>query len=102
MKQTEKTDPQSPANFLPPPKNNHTYSDEKKPFTHWLHKNWYYHQLVTQFYLHTVPAGSRVLHVNCKNGYLLNALQPCVGVGIDTNTQHIADAQKIFPTYSFY
>ncbi|MDR3551185.1 MAG: hypothetical protein P4L31_07265, partial [Candidatus Babeliales bacterium] len=47
-----------------------------KPFDYWLKKNSYYHKQVIKFYTFVIPEGSSVLHINCKNGYLLNAIKP--------------------------
>jgi hypothetical protein len=43
-----------------------------------------------------------VLQVNCANGYLLNALNPSWGVGIDSDRSFIEQAQERYPSYSFY
>jgi hypothetical protein len=79
-----------------------TSSLQKKPFSYWLKKNWYYHCLVKKFYQAVVPAHQRVLQIGCKNGYILQALLPSYGVGIDEEEQVIAEAQKSYPQLIFY
>ncbi len=82
----------------------HAYSkkNNQKPFSYWLQKNNYYHTCVKRFYSFIVPPGSRVLHINCRNGYLLDAVKPSYGVGIDEDATSIADACQQYPAYEFY
>ena len=67
-----------------------------RPFSYWLQKNRYYHRRLITFYQFMVPKNSAVLVLNCKNGYLLDALQPAVGVGIDVDADCIAAAQTMY------
>ncbi|MDR3551296.1 MAG: glycosyltransferase [Candidatus Babeliales bacterium] len=76
-------------------------SDEK-PFDYWLKKNSYYHKQVIKFYTFVIPEGSSVLHINCKNGYLLNAIKPSYGVGVDEDAACIASAQDSYLGYVFH
>ena len=73
-----------------------------KPFDYWLKKNKYYHQRVTDFYKVHVPEDSSVLMLNCKNGYLLHALKPFFGVGVDTDEQALQSARAQYPEYQFF
>ncbi len=73
-----------------------------KPFSYWLKKNNYYHERVKRFYQFTIPKNSTVLHVNCKNGYLIDAVQPRIGVGIDEDELAIAQAQDRYSSYQFH
>lgn len=73
-----------------------------KPYDYWIKKNWYYHTFFARFYQFIIPAGSTVLQVNCKNGYLLSSVKPSVGVGIETDEQCIIDAQRTYPNYTFF
>ena len=75
---------------------------KKKPFDHWLKKNRYYHKQVLKFYQFVVPKGSRVLQINCKNGYALNGVEPLIGVGIDQDPDAIAVASQRYPQYQFH
>lgn len=78
------------------------HSSTASNFDYWLKKNNYYHHEVIRFYKFIIPENSTVLHVNCKNGYLLKALQPAVGVGIDSDADSIAIAQQRHASYQFY
>lgn len=71
-------------------------------FDYWLKKNHYYHQEVISFFRFTIPLHSSVLHINCRNGYLLNALSPQRGVGIDLDGACVSQAQTRYPQYDFY
>lgn len=75
---------------------------ERKTFDYWLKKNKYYHQEVIRFYQFVIPQNASILQINCKNGYLLDALCPSIGVGIDEDEASIAQAQERYPAYKFY
>ncbi len=80
-------------------------ADQKKrskPFSYWLKKNWYYHQRVINFYRFHISAGFSILQINCKNGYLLDALKPSFAVGIDDDHASIAQAREQYPVYAFH
>lgn len=75
---------------------------DAKPFSYWFEKNHYYHHRVKKFYRFAIPEGSRVLALQCKNGYLLDAVKPSYGVGIDVDPTMIKEAQETYPRYNFY
>ena len=74
----------------------------KPAFDHWLKKNKYYHKNIVKFYKFVVPEQSRVLHVNCKNGYVLDALNPIVGVGIDDDADALETAKQRHEGFQFF
>jgi len=73
-----------------------------KPFDYWLKKNKYYHYRLKKFFNFVVPDNSKILVINCKNGYLLESLNPAIGVGIDDDEQALQIARKRYPQYRFY
>jgi hypothetical protein len=75
---------------------------DHKPFDYWLKKNNYYHRQTERFYALHIPRNASVLHIGCKNGYLLGRLQPFFGVGIDDDQAEIRVAQERFPEYQFF
>lgn len=77
-------------------------AQESKPFSHWLEKNHYYHHRLKKFYRFTVPEGMRVLALQCKNGYLLDAVKPGYGVGVDTDLAMITEAKETYARHNFY
>lgn len=64
-------------------------------------KNGYYFSFVTRLYRLLVPSSSRVLHIGCKDGYLLHVINPVHGVGIDDNAIFIEQARNRNPQYTF-
>lgn len=73
-----------------------------KPFSYWLEKNHYYHHRLKKFYRFTIPEGMRVLALQCKNGYLLDAVKPSYGVGVDTDLAMITQAKETYARHNFY
>jgi len=49
-----------------------------------------------------VPEQSRVLQINCKNGYVLDALNPIVGVGIDDDSDALEIARQRYADFQFF
>ncbi len=72
------------------------------PFSYWLKKNCYYQQKLFKFYQFTIPNHMRVLHVGSKSGYLLKAVKPSLGVGIDDDHQAIAQCKQEYPQFVFH
>ncbi len=62
---------------------------------HWIKKNIYYHQNIIDFYKFNIPPKSIILEVGCGNGYLLNNLAPKLGIGIDTSSEMIKEAEEL-------
>ena len=72
-----------------------------KSYNYWLKKNWYYHSLIAKLLCSFIPKQSNVLQIGCKNGFLLNSLNPRYGVGFDHDIACIQEAQEHYPTYDF-
>jgi len=72
------------------------------PFSYWLKKNNYYHQRMKSFYQSKIPRNSSVLHINCANGYVLDAVEASVGVGVESNKNYIAQAKETYPHFTFF
>jgi len=62
----------------------------------------YYQMRLAHIYQNNVPAGARVLELGCKEGKLLHALQPSIGVGVDFSAEAITRAQKRYPLMEFF
>ncbi len=52
-------------------------------FLHRYKRYRYYYSFVERLYACTIPAGSRVLHVGCADGFLLRACKPTYACGVD-------------------
>lgn len=59
-----------------------------------IRRNRYYYKDMIKFLRFNVPGGCRVLEIGCGSGYLLNALAPSKGVGIDISEGMIAIAEE--------
>jgi len=60
----------------------------------YIRRNSYYYKDMSRFLKFNVPRGSRVLEIGCGSGYLLNALDPAAGVGIDISPGMITAAKE--------
>ncbi len=79
-----------------------TIYHERISYAYWLKKNWYYHSLMARLYRFFVPKESRVLLVNGKNGFLLDAVHPSFGVGVDEDSLAVSQAKQLYPHFEFY
>jgi hypothetical protein len=75
---------------------------ESYSFDYWYQRHLYYHQRVVAFYQSIVPPKSNVLHVQCKNGYVLEGIEPHIGVGVEAERLSLSIARKRYPEYRFY
>lgn len=75
---------------------------KKRSFDYWLSKNSYYHVFNATFYKFVVPKNSKVLHIGCRNGFLLNALSVKLGVGIEFDEQFLLEAREKHPDFNFF
>lgn len=67
----------------------------------WINRNNYYYKSLTRFLQYNVPANKSVLEVGCGTGYLLNALQPSRGMGIDIRADLVDFARATYPALTF-
>jgi len=74
-----------------------THSDD-----YWIQKNRYYYQELARYYQFVIPKGYKVLQVGCRSGYLLNAVSPSYGVGIDNNAEYLTLGKTNYPSLTFY
>lgn len=73
-----------------------------RPFSYWLTKNRYYHQRIKNFCRLVMPENSRVLHINGKNGYILDAIKASYGVCVDEDESTLEAAREKYPHFHFY
>lgn len=67
----------------------------------WSSIRWYYHAYLLSAYQYIIPQRRRVLHVACKDGSLLSALNPEFAVGIDQEQDLLSQARSLYPAYEF-
>jgi ubiquinone/menaquinone biosynthesis C-methylase UbiE len=68
----------------------------------YIRRNRYYYKDMIKFLKFNIPGGSHVLEIGCGTGYLLNALKPARGVGIDISPGMIDIAKKSYNHLEFY
>lgn len=67
----------------------------------WIRRNCYYYKDLVKFLRFNIPENSRVLEIGCGTGWLLNAVKPQRGVGIDISPGMIEIAKKRYPHLNF-
>ncbi|MBN1457517.1 MAG: glycosyltransferase, partial [Sedimentisphaerales bacterium] len=75
---------------------------DDKNLLKWRRRNSYYYQWLEKIYKYSIPEKSKVLHIGCDCGDLLNAVKPSYGVGVDPDAQCIQLAEKRFPHLNFH
>ncbi len=73
-----------------------------KSFDYWFRKNRYYHEQILKIYKFITSTDSKVLHIGCQNGTILQKLNPSLGIGLDFNEQEIILARQRYPEYKFF
>ena len=73
----------------------------EKRLLKWRRRNAYYYNWLNRIHEFIVRPDSRVLHVGCECGDLLNAVKPSRGVGVNSDPQTVEIAQKRFPHLHF-
>ncbi|HBS47674.1 TPA: glycosyl transferase [Candidatus Dependentiae bacterium] len=68
---------------------------------YWINKNKYYYDRIANFYKFVIPKNSSVLQIGCRSGFLLNAVKPSFGLGIDENINYISEAKEKCPNLNF-
>jgi 2-polyprenyl-3-methyl-5-hydroxy-6-metoxy-1,4-benzoquinol methylase len=67
----------------------------------WIKSNTYFYKQLIKSLKFIIPANSTVLNIRCGVGFLLNELQPSLGVGVDDSESQIAEAKKSYPHLKF-
>lgn len=67
----------------------------------WRNRNLYYYRDVEALCRFLVPAGTRVLEVGSGLGYVLDAVQPEWGLGVDISAAAVEFAKTTFPQLEF-
>lgn len=60
-----------------------------------------YHHRLKDVYSYLIPQQMRVLEIGCGDGYLLAAVNPSFGVGIDLSHEVLKKAKRKFPNLCF-
>ena len=68
----------------------------------WIRRNKYYYECLKRLLRHLVEPGKRVLNIRCQTGFLLDALQPRYGVGLEISPEMVAVARAAHPQFTYY
>ncbi len=68
----------------------------------YIRRNKYYYKDMIKFLKFNIPESSHVLEIGCGTGYLLNALKPSRGVGIDISPGMISIAKEKYCHLEFF
>ena len=68
----------------------------------WIKKNNYYYKDLIKFLKFNIKENSKILEIGSGTGYLLNALSPSLGVGIDISENMISKAKDNYPNLQFF
>jgi hypothetical protein len=67
----------------------------------WIKSNPYYYNQIIKSLKFIIEENSRILHIRCSTGYILNALKPKYGLGVDDSSLQIKEAEKNYPHLKF-
>ena len=67
----------------------------------WIKANPYYYRQLIKSLSYIIAPQSKVLHIRCSIGFVLNELKPSIGVGVDDSELQIEEAKKNYPNLSF-
>jgi len=78
------------------------FFDRKARFRdRWIRKNWYYNKKIIDFMRFHIPKKSSILEIGSGTGFLLNALYPIKGTGIDFSRNMTDIADRKYPHLRF-
>jgi len=67
----------------------------------YIRRSFYYYNNLVRYFRFNIPEGSRVLEIGCGTGFLINALKPSYGMGIDFSPSMIKLAGEKHPHLHF-
>jgi SAM-dependent methyltransferase len=67
----------------------------------WNRRNNYYYKCLKRLLRHLVEPGKRVLNVRCQTGFLLDALEPSYGVGVEISPEMVEVARAAHPRFHY-
>jgi len=67
----------------------------------YIRRSSHYYKNLLRFFKFNIPENSRVLEIGCGTGFLLNAVKPSYGVGIDISSAMIDIAREKYPHLIF-
>ena len=68
----------------------------------WIERNKYYYECLARLLRHLIEPGRRVLNIRCQTGFLLEALRPAYGVGLEISPEMVAVARAAHPQFTYH
>ncbi len=73
-----------------------------KTRVNWIRRNRYYYEALIRLLRFLVEPGKRVLNIRCQTGFLLEALRPRRGVGVEISPEMVSVAQSSSPAFEYH
>jgi len=67
----------------------------------WITKNRYFYQKIKNLFAFIVEPNKTVLNIGCQTGFLLEAVSPARGLGVDISEEMLQEARKLHPEFEF-
>lgn len=67
----------------------------------WIAKNQYFYRKVKNLFAFIVEPNKAVLNIGCQTGFLLEAVSPARGLGVDISEEMLQEARKLHPEFEF-
>jgi SAM-dependent methyltransferase len=68
----------------------------------WIRSNRYYYEALVRLLRFLVEPGKRVLNIRCQTGFLLEALRPRRGVGVEISSEMVSVAHASSPRFEYH
>lgn len=68
----------------------------------WIRRNRYYYEALIRLLRFLVEPGKRVLNIRCQTGFLLDALRPERGVGVEISPEMVSVARSSSPAFEYH
>ena len=69
--------------------------------SNWIARRSYFYELMRKSLGFFVEPGERVLSVRCQNGWLLEAVRPSAGTGMEITEEMVNEARKVHPQFRY-
>jgi SAM-dependent methyltransferase len=72
------------------------------PIRHrWITRNRYFYDAIRRVLRHIIEPGRSVLNIRCQTGFLLDAVRPSRGVGVEVSREMVELAGRDHPAFQF-
>jgi len=67
----------------------------------WIARRGYFYDLMRRALRFFVEPAERVLSVRCQNGWMLEAVRPCEGTGVEVTKEMVEEANRMHPEFRY-